>query len=242
MDDVRAVMDAVGSERAVLCGVSEGGPMCSLFAATYPEKTIALVMIATYAKRIWDPDYPWAPLPEEREQFFAEIQQHWGGAVGIEERAPSVADDPRFREWWASYLRMGASPGAALTLTQMNAEIDIRQVLPTIRVPTLVLHRAGDRLLKVEEGRYVAERIPGAKFIELPGTDHLPFVGDQDAILEEIEEFLTGVRNAPAHDQVLATVLVTQLVDAPARVAAFGEVRWRDLLERHKEHRDRAQG
>ena len=175
MDDVRAVMDAVGSERAALCGVSEGGPMCSLFAATYPEKTLALVMIGTYAKRIRDADYPWAPTTEHRQQFFDEMREQWGGPVGLEERAPSVADDPQFREWWATYLRMGASPGAALALTQMNAEIDVRQVLPSIRVPTLVIHRSEDQCLKVEEGRYVAERIPGAKYVELPGRDHLPF-------------------------------------------------------------------
>jgi DNA-binding winged helix-turn-helix (wHTH) protein/pimeloyl-ACP methyl ester carboxylesterase len=163
MDDVRAVMDAVGSERAALCGVSEGGPLCSLFAATYPEKTIALVMIGTYAKRIRDAEYPWAPTAEERAHFFEEIRAHWGGPVGIEERAPTMADDPQFREWWATYLRMGASPGAALALTQMNAEIDVRHVLPSVHVPTLVLHRAQDQCLKVEEGRYVAERIPGAR-------------------------------------------------------------------------------
>jgi len=141
MDDVRAVMDAVGSERAALCGVSEGGPMCSLFAATYPEKTLALVMIGTYAKRIRDDDYPWAPTPEHRQEFFDEMREQWGGPVGLEERAPSVANDAQFRQWWATYLRMGASPGAALALTQMNAEIDVRQVLPSIRVPTLVIHR-----------------------------------------------------------------------------------------------------
>ena len=188
MDDVRAVMDAVGSERAALCGVSEGGPMCSLFAATYPEKTLALVMIGTYAKRIWARDYPWAPTTEERQHFFEEMREHWGGPVGLEERAPTVAHDPQFRSWWATYLRMGASPGAALALTQMNAEIDVRHVLPSIRVPTLVIHRTEDRCLKVEEGRYVADRIPGAKYVELPGHDHLPFVGDQDAILDEVEE------------------------------------------------------
>ena len=125
MDDVRAVMEAVGSERAALLGVSEGGPMCSLFAATYPEKTSALVMIGTYAKRIWDPDYPWAPTLETRGLFFDEIRDHWGGPVGLEVRAPSVAADPAFRAWWSTYLRMGASPGAALRLTQMNAEIDV---------------------------------------------------------------------------------------------------------------------
>ena len=214
MDDVRAVMDAVGSERAALCGVSEGGPMCSLFAATYPEKTLALVMIGTYAKRIRDADYPWGPTAEQREQFFDVMRKHWGGPIGIDERAPSRADDPNFREWWATYLRMGASPGAAVALTQMNAAIDVRNVLPSIRVPSLVIHRTDDQCLKVEEGRFVAERIPGAKFVALPGNDHLPFVGDQDAILDEVEEFLTGVRHRVEPDTVLATVLVAEIADA----------------------------
>lgn len=234
MDDVRAVLEAVGSERAALIGVSEGGPMCSLFAATYPEKTIALVMIGTYAKRIRDDDYPWAPTAVERQKFYELMQKEWGGPVGIDERAPSVADDPHFREWWATYLRMGASPGAALALTKMNAEIDVRHVLPSIRVPTLVIHRAGDLCLKVDEGRFVASNIPGSKYVELPGVDHLPFVGDQNAILDEVEEFLTGVRHAPEYDRVLATVLFTRIVDSAAQSAEMGERRWRDLLERHQ--------
>ena len=236
MDDVRAVMDAVGSERAALCGVSEGGPMCSLFAATYPEKTLALVMIGTYAKRIRDDDYPWAPTPEHRQQFFDEMREQWGGPVGLEERAPSVADDPQFRQWWATYLRMGASPGAALALTQMNAEIDVRQVLPSIRVPTLVIHRTDDQCLKVEEGRYVAERIPGARYVELPGRDHLPFVGDQDAILDEVEEFLTGVRHTMEPDRVLATVLFTQIVHSQEHAERLGLERWEALLDRLRAH------
>ena len=214
MDDVRTVMEAVGSEKAALVGVSEGGPMCSLFAATYPEKTLALVMIGTYAKRICDDEYPWAPTTEQRQHFFEEMREQWGGPVGVEERAPSVANDPKFRDWWATYLRMGASPGAAVALTQMNAEIDVRRVLPTIRVPSLVIHRTGDLCLKVEEGRFVADNIPGSKFVELPGNDHLPFVGDQDAILDEVEEFLTGVRHSLEPDTVLATVLFTRIVGA----------------------------
>ncbi|MBC7909768.1 MAG: alpha/beta fold hydrolase, partial [Pyrinomonadaceae bacterium] len=236
MDDVRAVMEAVGSERAALIGVSEGGPMCSLFAATYPEKTSALVMIGTYAKRVYDDDYPWAPTAEHRQEFYELMQREWGGPVGLDERAPSVADDPHFREWWATYLRMGASPGAALALTKMNADIDVRNVLPSIRVPTLVIHREGDLCLKVEEGRYVASSIPGSKYVELPGVDHLPFVGDQDAILDEVEEFLTGVRHAPEYDRVLATVLFMRIVDSAQQAAHLGERRWRDLLERHQVH------
>jgi pimeloyl-ACP methyl ester carboxylesterase/DNA-binding winged helix-turn-helix (wHTH) protein len=235
MDDVRAVMDAVGSERAALCGVSEGGPMCSLFAATYPEKTLALVMIGTYAKRIRDDEYPWAPTTEQRQHFFDEMREQWGGPVGLEERAPSVADDYEFREWWATYLRMGASPGAALALTQMNAEIDVRRVLPSVHVPTLVIHRSGDQCLKVEEGRYVAESIPGAKFVELPGQDHLPFVGDQDAILDEVEEFLTGVRHTLEPDTVLATVLFTQVIESKEHAKRLGNERWYALLDRLRE-------
>ncbi len=210
MDDVRAVMEAAGSQRAVLCGISEGGPMCTLFAATYPEKTVALAMIGCYARRLWAPDYPWGPSDEHREHFFDEMRRDWGGPVGIDDRAPSKAHDPQFRNWWASYLRMGASPGAALALTQMNAQIDIRPILSSVQVPTLVIHRTHDRCLLVEEGRFLASKIPGAKFVELPGDDHLPFVGDQTAILDEIEEFLTGVRHAPMVDRVLATVLFLQ--------------------------------
>jgi pimeloyl-ACP methyl ester carboxylesterase/DNA-binding winged helix-turn-helix (wHTH) protein len=207
MEDVRAVMNAADSRRAVLLGVSEGGPMCSLFAATHPEQTEALVMIGTYARRLRAPDYPWGPTGEDREAFCRDILEHWGGPVGIETRAPSVAADPAFREWWAAYLRMGASPAAAVALTRMNAQIDVRHVLPTIRVPTLVLHRTGDRCLLVEEGRYVASLIPGARFVEQPGDDHLPFVGDQDALLDEIERFLTVQRSRAESGWVLSTIL-----------------------------------
>jgi class 3 adenylate cyclase len=164
------------------------------------------------------------------------MREQWGGPVGLEERAPSVADDPQFREWWATYLRMGASPGAALALTQMNAEIDVRRVLPSVHVPTLVLHRTEDRCLKLEEGRYVAENIPGAKFVELPGQDHLPFVGDQDAILDEVEEFLTGVRHTLEPDTVLATVLFTQIVDSKQHAERLGNASWYALLDRLREH------
>jgi pimeloyl-ACP methyl ester carboxylesterase len=216
LDDVRAVMEAAGSTRAVLMGVSEGGPLCSLFAATYPDRTEALVMIGSYARRLRDDDYPWGPTRDEHARFCQSLVDEWGGPVGLEERAPSKVDDPAFREWWASYLRMGASPGAAVALTRMNAEIDIRDVLPSVRVPTLVLHRTGDRCLKVEEGRYVASRIPDATFVELPGEDHLPFVGDQDAMLREIEDFLSRTHDRPSTDRVLASVL-TVLWESPDR-------------------------
>ncbi len=233
MDDVRAVMDAVGSIRAALLGVSEGGPMCALFAATHPERTSALVMIGSYARRTWTPDYPWGPTVEEHQKFFEKIQQGWGGPVGLAERAPNLASDERFSQWWSKYLRMSASPGAVVTLTKMNAEIDIRPVLPTIRVPTLIVHRTGDLALSVHGSRYMAERIPGAKFVEFPGNDHLPFVGDADAILDEVEEFLTGTRHAPEPDRVLATVLFTDIVGSTDLAARLGDRRWKELLQAH---------
>ena len=234
MEDVHAVMDAVGSERAVLIGVSEGGPMCSLFSATYPERTTALVMIGTYAKRIWEKDYPWGVSLDDREAFFELMQRDWGKPVGIEERAPSMANDENFRNWWATYLRMGASPGAAVALTKMNAEIDVRQVLPTIRVPTLVIHRSGDMCLKVEEGRFVAANIAGCKYVELGGIDHLPFVGNQTEILDEIEEFLTGVRHSDEYDRVLATVMSIKIVDPHIEAEERGANGWQDLLKNSK--------
>ncbi|MEQ1605094.1 MAG: alpha/beta fold hydrolase [Pyrinomonadaceae bacterium] len=236
MEDVHAVMDAVGSERAVLVGVSEGGPMCSLFAATYPERTSGLVMIGTYAKRIRDDDYPWAPTEEQREAFFELMRTDWGKPVGIAERAPSMANDEEFRDWWATYLRMGASPGAAVALTKMNAEIDVRGVLPSVRVPTLVIHRSGDLCLKVEEGRFVAAQIPGSKYVELGGIDHLPFVGDQDEIIDEIEQFVTSVQFADEHDRVLATVMHVQIADFDDEAARRGEMEWERLLKRSREY------
>jgi pimeloyl-ACP methyl ester carboxylesterase/DNA-binding winged helix-turn-helix (wHTH) protein/class 3 adenylate cyclase len=230
MEDVHAVMDAVGSERAVLIGVSEGGPMCSLFAATYPERTTALVMIGTYAKRIKDEDYPWGVSLEDREAFFELMYRDWGKPIGIEERAPSMANDDEFRDWWATYLRMGASPGAAVALTKMNAEIDVRNVLPTVRVPSLVIHRSGDMCLKVEEGRFVAAQIPACKYVELGGIDHLPFVGEQAEILDEIEDFLTGMRHSEEIDRVLATVMCVKIIEPHEQAVEIAN--WENLMSR----------
>ena len=233
MDDVRAVMDAVSSERAALMGVSEGGPLCALFAATYPERTAALVMIGAYARRVWAPDYPFGATREHYDAFLEDVARNWGGPVGLAARAPSLVDDERFRDWWATYLRMSASPGAAFALTKMNAEVDVRHVLPTISAPTLVVHRTGDLSLPVEGARFMAEEIPGARLFELPGDDHLPFVGDQDEILDEVEEFLTGVRRGPEPDRVLATVLFTDVVGSTERAAELGDQRWQVLLAQH---------
>jgi pimeloyl-ACP methyl ester carboxylesterase len=233
MDDVRAVMDAVGSERAALLGYSEGAPMCALFAATFPARTSALIMIGGYVTRVRTPDNPWAPTAEELSQFIETTRRAWGGPVGIEDRAPSMATDPRFRAWWARLLRMSASPSAIIALLKMNFAIDIRHILPSIRVPTLILHNIGDRCLDVHGSRYMAERIPGAKYVELDGVDHVPYVGNPDAILDEIEEFLTGVRPGPDPDRILATVLFTDIVRATEHLVELGDRTWKDVLERH---------
>jgi pimeloyl-ACP methyl ester carboxylesterase len=231
MDDLRAVLDAVGSERAALFGYSEGGPLCALFAATHPERTAALVLYASYARWVRSPDYPWAPTREQHERAMRDFEEGWGSPVGLERMAPSIAGDERSRQLWAASLRRGASPGAALALYRMNIEIDARDVLPSIRVPTLVLHRAGDRLLYAENGRYLARAIPGARYVELEGEDHLPFVGDTEALLGEVQEFLTGSRQPAELDRVLATVLFVDLVDSTGHAVRLGDARWTSLLE-----------
>jgi pimeloyl-ACP methyl ester carboxylesterase len=233
MDDVRAVMDAVGSERAALFGVSEGGPMSMLFAATYPERTVALVLFGTYARGSWAEDYPWGRRLEELNAQLTGIRAAWGTGASITRYAPSLAGDESFRQWWAALERTAASPGAATALIRMNADIDARHVLDAIRVPTLVLHRRDDQAFKVEQGRYIAERVPGAKYVELPGADHIPMAGDTDRLVDEIEEFLTGVRHGAEHNRVLATVLFTDVVKSTEHAATLGDRRWRELLERH---------
>ena len=231
MDDVRAVMDAAGSERAAIFGSSEGGLMSVLFAATYPERTRALIALAIYAKRMWSPDYPWAPTPEARAAEIESIERTWGGEMDISDLAPSA--DEAFKRRAVAYLRRSASPGAAVALLRMNSQIDVRAVLPTIRVPTLVLQRVGDRDVKVEEGRWIAAAIPGAKYVELPGDEHLIWAGDVEAVVDEAEEFLTGSRPTHEADRVLATVLFTDIVGATERVAELGDRRWGDVLEQH---------
>ena len=231
MDDIRTVMGAVGSERAAIFGVSEGGNMSALFAATYPERTVALVTLGIFAKRIWSTDYPWAPTPEQRQKDFEVVEREWDGAMDVSQYAPSA--DAALGDQIASFFRRSASPGAALALLRMNTQIDIRHVLPTVRVPTLVLHRTGDLEVSVEEGRWIASQIPGARFVELPGADHLPWIGDTDVLLDEVEEFLTGVRRGSEPDRVLATILFTDIVGASATAVALGDRAWRDLLQAH---------
>lgn len=233
MDDVRAVTDAVGSKRVALFGISEGAAMCTLFAATYPERTAALVIYGGYARRTWSPDYPWAPTPEQRQEFFDAIEQGWGGVVDLDILAPSSVGDEAFREWWATYLRRSASPGAALALAKMNSQIDLREVLPAIRVPTLIIHRTGDLDIEVGGARYMAERIPGAKYIELPGDDHLVVAGDSEPILREVEYFLTGALPVAESDRVLASLMITGIAGAAAMAARLGDRAWGEIVSAH---------
>ena len=233
MDDVLAVLEAAGSERAAVMGHSEGGNLAVLYAATHPERVDALVTSGIFAKRRWSPDYPWAETPEQRERYIGDLEARWGSDSDIERIAPSAARDPAFAKRLVTYFRQSASPGDAAALLRMNTEIDIRAVLPTISVPTLVLHRTGDLDSSIEEGRWIASQIPGAKLVELPGDDHLPWVGDQDSVLDEVERFLTG-RLAPAEpDRVLATILVTDIVGSTERAAELGDRAWAELLDRH---------
>ncbi|MFL5839179.1 MAG: adenylate/guanylate cyclase domain-containing protein [Thermoleophilaceae bacterium] len=235
MDDLRAVLDAVGSERAAVVGASEGGNLSILFAAAHPERVHALVLQAVYAKRLWSPDYPWAPTPEQRELDTQLIERDWAGEMDVSQLAPSAIGDPALMRRITTFFRRSASPGAAVALNRMNSEIDTRSVLPTIRVPTLVLQRAGDREVNAEEERWIASQIPAATYVELPGDDHLPWVGDSDRLLDEVEEFLTGLRRGPDPDRILATVLFTDIVGSTERAAAFGDRRWRELLGAHHE-------
>jgi class 3 adenylate cyclase/pimeloyl-ACP methyl ester carboxylesterase len=242
MDDVRAIMDAVGSERAAVLGYSEGAAMAALFAATYPERTPALVLYGTFLRPNW--------LPERRETYrqvspdqeLEEMGRRWGTPEFCDERlrqdAPSKADDEDFRRWYATRLRLGASPAAAVTLAKMNLETDARPILPSIHVPTLIVHRVGDRNCDVRNALFAANQIPGAVYVELPGEDHLPWVGDSEAIVQEVERFLTGIWKRggweePEPERVLSTVLFTDIVGSSERAASLGDRAWRELLENH---------
>jgi len=228
MDDVRAVMDAVGSEKAALFGISEGGAMSMLFAATYPERTQALILYGTYA------DFHTWVLPHERFELFLEkIDRTWGQGESLTAFAPTKVGDERFRQWWARFERLGASPSAVIALMRMNSQIDVRHILPTIRVPTLVLHRAGDTRVNVEGGRYLAANISGATYVEFPGIDHVLWATDASPVADEIEEFLTGTHAESEPDRVLATVLFTDIVDSTGRAEEMGDRAWRVLLDQH---------
>ena len=232
MDDLRAVLDAAGSERAALFGVSEGGPMCQLFAATYPERVTALALYGTYCRMVEGDGYD-IGAPSEILTAFGEIMRRdWGGPVAIGMFAPSVKHDRRFRDYWARLLRSASSPKAAMALMDLYRQIDTRSALGSISAPTLVVHRSGDRAAPVAWGRYLAEAIPGARYVELEGDDHLPMV-NSDEIIDEVEEFLTGTRLDREPDRVLATVMFTDIVSSTERAAELGDRRWRDLIESH---------
>jgi class 3 adenylate cyclase/esterase/lipase len=233
MDDVLAVMDAAGSESAAICGTLEGGPMAALFAATFPERTDALVMYATFARATWAPGYEFAWPAEIRDQHMEAGIKQWGQgwvAAGV---APSKVQDPGFMEWAGRLERLAASPATIRRIFDLIGEFDVRDVLPSIRVPALVMHRKDDSFIKVDHSRYIASRIPGARYVELEGEDNMFSLGDAEAVLGEIEEFLTGTRHEHEPDRMLATVLFTDICDSTARAAEMGDRGWRFLLERH---------
>lgn len=233
MDDVRAVMDAARSTRAALLGTSEAGALNLLFAATFPERTGALILLNSYARLAWAPDYPWGIRPEDAERLLQAVEDGWGKGVAFEALVASQADNVAMRNWWARYQRLAASPGTAATLLRSALNTDARGVLSAIKVPTLVLHRAGDPFTGPEHGRRVAEAIRGARFVELSGVDHLFFAEDTERLLAEIREFLTGARSGGEPDRVLASVLFVDIVDSTTLASALGDWRWRDVLERY---------
>jgi class 3 adenylate cyclase len=232
MDDVVAVMEAAGSARAAVFALLEGGAMATLFAATHPERTTALVLYEAQARMSWAPDYDWAMKREDRiARLNAGGLDGWGDGSRIAGLSPRAARNPRLRDWYGRLERLAASPGTAAKLMMMNAEVDVRAVLPTIRVPTLVMHRAGDKFIDIRHSRYLAEHIPGARYVELAGEEALAFSGDGASELDEIEEFLTGARHVADAERILATVMFSDIVDSTRRAAELGDRRWRDLLE-----------
>jgi class 3 adenylate cyclase len=233
-DDVIAVMQAVGSREAAVMGAGGGGAVSALFAATFPERTRALILVNSTARFTQSPDYPVGTSTEFEARLERELEFGWGRGVLLETVAPSLADDAEFRRWWARYQRLGSTPGVVLKTRKMLQQLDVREVLPSISVPTLIVHRSDNRLVDVAHGRYLAEHIPDARYVEVDGPDYLWFVGDTDRILDEIEEFLTGSRPRAEGDRVLATIMVTDLVGSTERASALGDRAWRELLEAHR--------
>jgi class 3 adenylate cyclase len=231
MDDARAVMDATGSERAVIYGASESGAMACLFAATYPERTSGLVVHGSYPNGAWEPEAPWGWTEDQFDEQVADIERGWGTEWYVQKEFPAAKDDPELSRWFASYLRYGMSPGAAILDARLERETDVRAILPTIHVPTLILHRVEDA---PEANRYFADHIPGATLVQLPGSEHVPYLGDQDSVTREIERFVGAVREEETTlDRVLATVLFTDIVGSTDTAARLGDRGWSDLVERH---------
>ena len=233
MDDVRTVMDAAGSEAAVIMGANEGSMMAALFAATYPERTSALVLVNATARMTQAPDYPIGIAGDVQERLATLVENAWGRGDMMAALNPSLAADPVGAEAWGRFLRLSASPATAAAVGRMLFELDVRDVLPTIRVPTLVVQRKENPIITLEQGRYVAERIPAAKFVAVPGADHGLAVGDPDVILDEVEEFLTGAKSGVDVDRVLATVLFTDIVGSTERLSELGDRQWREVLASH---------
>jgi pimeloyl-ACP methyl ester carboxylesterase len=233
MEDVRAVMDSAGSEQAALFGNSEGAQLAVLFAATYPERTVATVLCGGFACARREPAYP-AGLPQSVIDAIVEIiERDWGGDGVLDVVVPSIGEDRVARAWWRSYFRRSTSPGAAAAQVRLGCEGDARKVLGVVQCPTLVLHSADDAFVRAEHGRYLAQHIPGARYVELDGADHLPYLAAGDAIVEECREFLTGVREPAEPDRVLATVLFSDIVASTEQATALGDRRWRDRLDAH---------
>lgn len=230
MDDVRAVIDAAGWERAVIWGISEGGPMAMMFAATYPHRVQALVLYGTFARFSRGDDYPYGYPPEANAKWVADLEATWGSGELSRSFAPSISSDAATMRILARLERMAMSPGTARKLFGLLTQTDVRHVLPAIRVPTLILHRVDDKPVRVGHARYLAERIAGARYVELPGSDHMPMMGDVDALLGEVREFLTGERAAPESDRILATILFCDIVDSTIRAAELGDHEWKRLL------------
>jgi len=207
--------------------------MSVLFAATYPERTSHLAIYGSYAPSGAAPEYDWTRSEESRAEFARTIEEQWGGPFGLELRSPGMARDETFVRWWSSYLRHSVSPSAARSLTEMNSQIDVRPVLPAVHVPTLILHREGDRAMKMEEARFMATNIDGARLVLLPGEDHLVWVGETEPLLDALHEFLVGAPRVHEVDRILATVLFTDIVGSTERAASMGDAAWRELLQRH---------
>jgi class 3 adenylate cyclase len=235
MDDVRAVMDAAGCERAALMGANDGGTMAAIFAATYPERVSALVLANSTARMSIAPDYPIGISPERMELIASVTERAWGRPDLATLTNPSLADDEVAREAVSRLLRMSASPSTAVAVVRLLFDIDVRHVLAAIQVPTLVVHRRDDVLLGVGHGRYLAKHIANARFVELPGADYAVAVGDVDAVVDEVEEFLTGARGHIDVDRMLATVLFTDIVSSTERAATVGDSRWQELLDAHND-------
>lgn len=235
MDDLIAVLDELECERVGLMGLNESGALCALFAATHPQRVTHLVLYGSYATTTRKDDYPWAPTLSERKEQIDFLVRTWGQEEFSFLLNPTANVEPRFQKWGARWMRNSVTPDALEGAYDVLANTDVRHILPSIRVPTLVLHRTDDLLVPVDNGRYLAEKIPGAKLVELPGEDHIPFLGDWEAIVDEVEEFLTGSRRERDTERVLATILFTDIVDSSSQANKRGDRAWRSLLEEHND-------